>query len=121
MWPTGGQPSPSPHAPRARTAPTGRSGTAVPGQLTLSAPNAADGSCTSAPAYTAGAPHDATTDCYVAFTRSSARTGTSPITATLTWVVTLTTSDGRNEVLDAGFTSSTTEQIGVAEVQSVLR
>lgn len=118
VWPTGS--TLRPVVSRAESGPNWAEVRAVPGQLTLSADNATVGDCTRAPAYTTGAPENAT-DCYVEFSRSSARTGTSSITVTVRWTVTLTTSDGRNEVLDAAFPRDTAVQIPVAEVQSVLR
>lgn len=118
VWPTGS--TLRPVVSRAESGPNWAEVRAVPGQLTLSADNATVGDCTRAPAYTTGAPDNAT-DCYVEFRRSSARTGTSTITATVSWNITLTTSDGRNEVLDAAFPRDTAVQVAVAEVQSVLR
>lgn len=118
VWPTGG--APAPVTARAESGPNWAQVTATPGRLTLSAPDAEVGSCATAPAYTAGAPESAT-QCFVTFRRSSARTGTSTISARLTWRVVLTTSDGRNQVLSAAFPSSTDVPIAVAQVQSIGR
>lgn len=118
VWPTAGLPEPV--VARAESGPNWAQVTATPGKLQLSAPGATVGSCDRAPAYTPGAP-DSATDCYVEFRSSSARTGTSQIRVTIVWRVVLTTSDGRNEVLDAAFPRASTTDIAVAEVQSVLR
>ncbi len=118
VWPTGV--SVSPVTARAESGPNWAQVTAVPGGLRLSAADAQVGPCTRPVVWHQGAAEDGT-DCYVTFRRSSARTGTVPLTVGVSWRVTLTTSDGRNEVLDDSYSTGSTVRVAVGEVQSVLK
>jgi hypothetical protein len=121
VWPTGGDFGPV--TSRAESGPNWAQVTATPGQLSLSSSDAGAelGSCATAPAWSEGAPDDAT-ECYVSFRRSSAGRpgGAHTISVQMTWEIRLTTSDGRNELL-ASPPVVTDVQVPVAEVQSVLR
>jgi len=121
VWPTGGDFGAV--TSRAQSGPNWAQVTATPGQLSLTStdPGAEVGGCATAPAWSAGADDEAS-DCYVSFRRSSAgRPGdTHTVNVSMTWQVRLTTSDGRNELLESP-PVVTPVPLPVAQVQSVLR
>lgn len=97
--------------------------TATPGRLVLSAPGGAQvGQCDDPKVWSAGQRDDAT-DCFMTFTPSSAGMpgGKTSISVGVTWSVVLATSDGIGNGPIGSIDRAEQVQIGVAEVQSVLR
>ena len=91
--------------------------------MTVSAPDAVQqGSCASGgKAYdTSRAPSAQSTDCALQFHRSSARHGGAhPVTVSTGWTASWTGSDGSGGALD-GTTQSTTVDVPVSEIQTVV-
>ncbi|MGY1435027.1 hypothetical protein [Streptomyces reniochalinae] len=77
------------------------------------------GTCKLGEPYSAGK-KDQTPPCGVRYLRATSKNGTYPLKATLTWEISWKGSDGSGATLPAG-TFSTTEDLTVKEIQSIVR